>query len=74
MHHIHCMITIFSQDYCYIALTIYCTQTGWTPLMKASRKGHVDIVRILINTKAQINTQEEVYTLQLHVMHCTTIE
>ena len=28
--------------------------------MKASRKGHVDIVRILIDAKAQVNTQEEV--------------
>ena len=47
-----------------------CTQTGWTPLMKASRKGHVDIVRMLLETKAQVNTQEEVLTI--HIVHqCT---
>ena len=28
--------------------------------MKASHKGHVDIVRILIIAKAQVNTREEV--------------
>ena len=38
-----------------------CTQTGWTPLMKASRKGHADIVRVLVKAKAQINIQEEVW-------------
>ena len=38
----------------------YLIQTGWTPLMKASFEGHVDIVRLLIEAKAQINTQEEV--------------
>ena len=36
-----------------------------TPLMTASFEGHVDIVRILIEAKAQINTQEEVYMLLL---------
>ena len=36
------------------------TQNGWTPLMTASFEGHIDIVRILIEAKAQINTQEEV--------------
>ena len=30
--------------------------------MTASINGHVDIVRILIEAKAQINIQEEVYT------------
>ena len=37
--------------------------------MKASCKGHIDIVRILIDAKVQVNTQEEVccnlYTAQL---------
>ena len=36
------------------------SQNGWTPLMEASFKGHVDIVRLLIEAKAQINTQKEV--------------
>ena len=42
---------------------MYChvyTQDGCTPLMTASFNGHVDIMRILIEAKAQINTQEEV--------------
>ena len=36
-------------------------QGGWTPLMAASFHGHVDIVKTLINAKAQINKQRQVY-------------
>ena len=36
------------------------SQNGQTPLMEASFEGHVDIVRLLIEAKAQINTQKEV--------------
>ena len=43
-----------------IYLPLSCTQYGWTPLMRASFNGHVDIVRILIEAKAQINTQDKV--------------
>ena len=35
-------------------------QYGRTPLMAASFEGHVDIVRVLIEAKAQINTLDEV--------------
>ena len=35
--------------------------SGETPLMIASRGGHVDIVRLLIEAKAQVNTQKEVW-------------
>ena len=37
-----------------------------TPLMRASVAGHVDIVKILIGAKADINKQDKVST------HCTT--
>lgn len=36
------------------------TQNGQTPLMVASFKGRVDIVRILIEAKAQVNIKKEV--------------
>ena len=35
-------------------------QDGRTPLMAASFKGHADIVQLLIEAKAQVDTQEEV--------------
>ena len=68
-----------------LKLLYYSSQNGWTPLMTASFNGHVDIVRILIDAKAQINTQEEVcyshnqktlyntssYTVSLYVASCT---
>ena len=39
---------------------MYSTQDGWTPLMIASLGGYVDTVRMLIEAKAQIDTQKEV--------------
>ena len=38
----------------------YFTQDGWAPLITASFEGHVDIVRMLIEAKAQINAQDKV--------------
>ena len=35
-------------------------QVGWTPLVMACFKGHVDIVRLLVQAKAQVNIQIEV--------------
>ena len=41
--------------------------------MAASFHGHVDIVRMLIEAKAQVNTQEEVCCSYHQKTHCTTI-
>ena len=35
-------------------------QDGTTPLMAASFKGHVEVVRILIGSQAQLNSQNKV--------------
>ena len=40
--------------------------------MTASVEGHVDIVRTLIEAKAQVNTQKEVWLLLSPETHCTT--
>lgn len=37
------------------------TQDGKTPLMTASANGDDEIVRMLIEAKAQVNTQDKVY-------------
>ena len=54
---------------------VYLVQDGWTPLMTASFEGHDDIVQTLIEAKAHINTQEEVYavpTTRKHTSHTHT--
>ena len=38
----------------------YHIQSGGTPLMAASYVGHVDVVKTLIGSQAQVNTQKEV--------------
>ena len=48
----------------YIAtLTCLCPQDGWTALHLAAQEGKVDVVRLLIDTEAQVNIQTEVHTL-----------
>ena len=46
------------------------TQNGRTPLIIASYEGHTDIVRTLINAKAKVNTQSEVWYLSQQNTHC----
>ena len=40
--------------------------------MTASLNGHADIVQTLIEAKAQINTQNEVYATTKHTTHTTS--
>ena len=51
--------TYIIQQFVFTHVRIY-MQNVWTPLMAASFKGHVNIVRLLIEAKAQINIQDEV--------------
>jgi ankyrin repeat protein len=50
-------------------VNIDCTpyQDGWTPLIRASCNGHVDIVRLLVDAKAQVNRQTEDGATPLYV-------
>ena len=70
----HCEHFIYSHKHCTVHITLnlsfmYSTQDGWTPLLIASFMGHVYIVRMLIEAKAQINTAKEVC---LSVQHYST--
>ena len=47
------------------------TQMGRTPVMAASFHGHVDIMRMLIKAKAQINTKDKVCCLLQKIIYNT---
>lgn len=36
------------------------TKTGWSPLLVASREGHLEIVKILLQTHARVDVFDEV--------------
>ena len=44
--------------YCYH--THFATQNGWTPLYEASLDGHVAIVRLLLEKRADFNISDKV--------------
>ena len=48
------------EGYCGTLLCNSLYQDGWTALMKASREGEAECVRILLERGAQANTQDEV--------------
>ena len=37
-----------------------CSQDGWTALHMAAHEGRVDVVRLLTEAQAQVNTKDEV--------------
>ena len=41
-------------------VVLFILQNGWSPLMTASQQGHHEIVQVLIEQGANINSQNEV--------------
>ena len=58
--HIHTHIHACNIFHLCILVILTYLQNGRTPLMEASCGGHVDVVKILIETDKQINMQDEV--------------
>ena len=51
---------------------VFSFQDGWSALMLASRYGHTEIVKYLIEAKALLDLQEEVYWAKIRIMlYCT---
>ena len=48
-------------------------QDGWSPLIVASRKGHVEVVRSLIEAGVNINHTDKVGT-RIHCFFCTPVD
>jgi len=60
-----------------ILVYIYCTQCGITALSSASWEGHQEVVRLLLQEKADVNIRDEVHVPSVtrkkeSQMHCTT--
>ena len=45
------------------------SQDGWTALMKAYDRGHMECVKILLDRGAQVNIQHEVSGVMIHCVH-----
>ncbi len=48
-----------------LSIYTYVTQYGWTPVMVASQKGHVDVVNILLKHGAKANHKSNVRRLMI---------
>ena len=44
---------------------MHVVQDQWTPLFAAARKGHVEVVRELVQAGAKLNQADEVWSIQL---------
>ena len=46
------------------------SQNGWTALRRASSSGHTDVVKLLVDSGAQIDNKDKVSTEPCMVLHC----
>ena len=51
-----------------MVIIAFVLQDGWSPLMKASEKGHLDVVVTLIGAGADVNLTNEVDLLITYVI------
>ena len=51
------LCTLYLSAYCPMHLSL---QVPWTPLMWASRNGHTECVKVLLERGAQVNMQDKV--------------
>ena len=52
-----------------VMLECSCLQDGFTALHLAAQKGKFDVVKLLTEAKADVNTQAKVYTYICHVLY-----
>ena len=52
-------------------------QDGWTALMKASKAGHMESMKVLLDNSAQVNMQDKVCDVIIHcvpaMLHVTRV-
>ena len=67
-----CMHIVWSTGGCMPFMITFVLQNGWSPLMRASEKGHVEVVKSLIEAGANINHTNKVGTqILLHSIRST---
>ena len=50
---------------------VFSFQDGWSALMLASRNGHTEIAKYLIEAKASVNLQKQVYYVKIKIIPCS---
>ena len=52
----------------HVSLLFFVQDDGWTALMDAAARGHVNVLKTLIENKADINMLTKVYTCTVHTI------
>ena len=52
-------------------ISIFFFQDGWSALMWASQEGHTDIAKYLIEAKASVDLQRQVYYVKIKIIQCS---
>ncbi len=54
-----CLLSLF-PFICFFFACLFVGQIGWTPLHEASSRGHIEVVRLLLDRGADIQAQTKV--------------
>ena len=50
---------------------VFSFQDGWSALMSASKEGHTEIAKYLIEAKASVDVQTQVYYVKKSLIPCS---
>ena len=64
---VYCVTTIYDEVLHTVIMMYFASslQGGWTALINASIRGHTEVVRLLLQSQADVNAQDEVMCLSI---------